>query len=125
MSKKTYTNVGKGSMFFEDTEGNDKRPILKGSVEMFGTKLSVAGWPRVSKSGARYLSVQVTQGEDVVGNGAMFERDNKNRKAPYMNGPVEIQNLKFDFAAWKAKAESSGQEYFRLKIDQITEAEAE
>ena len=123
MGKKTYTNVGKGSMFFEDTEGNEKRPVLKGSVEMFGTKLTVAGWPRVSKTNARYLSLQITQGDTVMGNGAMFERDNANSKAPYMNSPVEINGLKFDFAAWKAKAEQSGQEYFRLKIDQITETE--
>ena len=101
MSNKTYTKAGKGSLFFEDTGGNDKKPALKGKVEIFGTEFEVAGWPRVSQGGKNYLSVQVTQGREVHGNGAMFEREGNNRKAPAMSGPVEVGGLKFDFAAWK------------------------
>ena len=119
MSKR-YEKAGKGALFFESDRDSDKRPLLKGSAEILERKFEVAAWPRTTDKGLNYLSLQVKLGNDVVGNGAMFERANSNRKAPNMNGPVEISGLKFDFAAWKAKSEA-GMEYYRMKIDQIIE----
>lgn len=122
---KTYEKVGKGSLFNEDTGGNDKKPALKGKVEIAGKEFGVAGWPRMSKANARYVSLQFHANGDtraVQGDGALFLREVKNPKAPRMTGPAEILGRKFALSVWPQKADS-GLEYYSMKIEVVTEDE--
>lgn len=122
---KTYEKVGKGALFTEDTDGNEKKPSLKGNVEIGGRKFAVAGWPRVSKAGQRYISLQFTDTEDtrqVFGDGALFQRDSTNHKAPKFTGPAEIAGKEFALSVWQQKSKA-GLEYLSIKVELVTETE--
>ena len=101
---KTYTKVGKGAFFQQDNSGNDKAPSFKGNADISGREFDIALWPRTSKNGHNYLSVQFCdKGQrEACGDGAFFERNNANPKAPRLSGPVEIEGHKFEAAIWPA-----------------------
>ena len=121
---KTYTKVGAGNFFEEkDWEPDSKKPMLRGKVEIDGREFATAFWPRQSKSGMNYLSVQITptDSREQVGDGALFQRNPKSHKAPIMSGPLEIHGVKFEGSVWKQKAES-GLEYYRMKVELVQDA---
>ena len=122
---KTYEKVGKGR-FFNETPENEKQPNFKGKAEIAGKEFDLAIWRRTSKAGSRYLSVSFSlPGErEQIGNGALFERDNKNRKAPRLTGPAEIGGRNFEMGVWPQVSEA-GNEYFSVKFELVTETEDE
>jgi len=121
---KTYEKVGKGAFFENDTGGNDKRPRYKGNMEISGKEFDIALWPRVGKSGHKYMSMQINLkgAREAIGDGALFLRDQKSNRAPSLTGPIEIMERKFQGSVWPQKAEN-GTEYYRLKVELVTESE--
>lgn len=122
---KTYTKVGAGNFFYENPQ-TEKQPAFKGKVEISGREFELAAWPRTSKGGHNYLSVQfsIPGQRERVGDGALFERQPKNHKAPRMSGPLEIQGIEFMGSVWPQKSEA-GNEYFRMKVELVEETGGE
>jgi|TARA_Y100000310_G_scaffold332310_1_gene407641 hypothetical protein len=59
----TYTKVGKGYAFPKEKRG-EKSPDFSGSIELENDlkegKYSIAMWKTMSKKGAKYLSMQIS-----------------------------------------------------------------
>ena len=49
----------KGSMFPNDQDGNQNRPVYKGTINIEGTLYTISAWNNESKSGKKYLGLQV------------------------------------------------------------------
>ena len=55
-----YDNTNKGVLFNNDQAGNQKRPSLRGSLNVAGKDYNVSGWHRESKKdGKPFLSISV------------------------------------------------------------------
>ena len=52
-----YDNRGRGVLFPNKDKKSDKHPDYKGSVNIEGTEYDLAGWKKVSKKGAQFLSM--------------------------------------------------------------------
>jgi uncharacterized protein (DUF736 family) len=49
---------GQGTLHRNDKEGNENRPDMRGELNIDGTIYKIAGWTKLGKSGARYLSLK-------------------------------------------------------------------
>ena len=49
----------KGSMFPNDQDGNQNRPVYKGTINIEGTLYTISAWNNEAKSGKKYLGLQV------------------------------------------------------------------
>jgi len=59
-----------GSLFHNDKGDNQKRPDMRGTVKINGTKYSVSGWNNESEAGKKYLSLKIQEfTEKPMGNG--------------------------------------------------------
>jgi hypothetical protein len=54
-----YDNTNRGALFVNDKAGNDKRPDLKGPLNIEGTEYIVSAWARKTKDGEKMLSLRV------------------------------------------------------------------
>lgn len=50
-----------GSLFNNDKGDNEKRPDMRGSATINGTKYSVSAWENESKQGKKYLSLKIQE----------------------------------------------------------------
>ena len=51
-----------GALFINDNkEKGDKRPHFTGSIEIDGTKYSLAAWKNLSANGVKYMSLKLSE----------------------------------------------------------------
>ena len=55
-----YDNTNSGVMFFNNQEGNSKRPSLRGTLNVEGKEYNISGWKKESKKdGKPFLSLKI------------------------------------------------------------------
>jgi uncharacterized protein (DUF736 family) len=55
-----YDNTNTGFLF-KNESGNEKAPAYKGKINVSGHEYELAAWIRVSKSGAKFISLKVQE----------------------------------------------------------------
>ena len=56
-----YDNTNTGVLFINDKKGNDKAPDRKGTININGVEMDIAGWMRTGKdNGTPFLSLKVS-----------------------------------------------------------------
>ena len=66
----TYDNNMRGVLFPNDKGDNPKRPDMKGSLEIQGTKYFVSAWNKTSQKGQDFISFVVEEDDGVRKNAA-------------------------------------------------------
>ena len=54
-----YDNTNRGALFLNDKQGNDKRPDMKGPLNVDGAEYVVSAWARRTKAGDKMLSLRI------------------------------------------------------------------
>ena len=54
-----YDNTNRGSLFKNDRKDDAKFPDYKGSINVDGTEYWLSAWIKVSKDGAKFMSLSV------------------------------------------------------------------
>lgn len=54
-----YDNTNRGSLFKNDRKDDAKFPDYKGSINVNGTEYWIGAWIKVSKDGAKFMSLSV------------------------------------------------------------------
>ena len=54
-----YDNTNRGALFINDKAGNDKRPDLRGPLNIDGAEYIVSAWARKTAAGDKMLSLRV------------------------------------------------------------------
>lgn len=65
-----YDNNMRGVLFPNDKGDNPKRPDMKGSLEIDGTKYFVSAWNKTSQKGQDFISFVVEEDDGVRKNAA-------------------------------------------------------
>ena len=55
-----YDNTNSGVLFTNDQKGNEKAPVYKGKINVFGKDYDLAGWIKEGKNG-KFLSLKVSE----------------------------------------------------------------
>lgn len=59
-----YNNNNSGVLFPNDKKQSDKHPDFKGSANINGVEVWLAGWKRTSQNGNRFISISIEPKED-------------------------------------------------------------
>jgi uncharacterized protein (DUF736 family) len=77
MSAKEYDNEMRFVLFPNDKGDNDKRPNLRGSIQIAGVEYDLSAWTKVSAKGTKFLSGQVQPKRDSAKPATQAEPENK------------------------------------------------
>ena len=61
-----YDNTDRGAIFRNDKKESEKHPDMTGSINVGGTEYYVSAWTKVSKKGAKFLSLSVKAKDSVA-----------------------------------------------------------
>lgn len=64
-----YDNTNRGALFTNNRKESDRHPDWTGTINVEGTDFWISGWVKVSKAGAKYLSLSVTEKDSAGGSG--------------------------------------------------------
>jgi uncharacterized protein (DUF736 family) len=59
-----YDDTNRGVLFQNDKGENPARPDYRGTINVDGRELDLAGWKRTSAKGVRFLSLNVSEKRD-------------------------------------------------------------
>ena len=59
-----HSNEMRFVLFLNDKDGNEKRPDMKGTMQIAGVDYDLSGWTRMSPKGVKYISGQVQPKRD-------------------------------------------------------------
>ena len=71
------------SLFFNDKQGNEKRPDLKGTVLIEGKEYEVALWKKTSTKGTQFLSGNIKPAQEKKEVGREPETSQFNDEIPF------------------------------------------
>ena len=54
-----YNNTNSGTLFKNDDKQTDKHPDYRGQINVGGTEYWLSAWVKVSKKGAKFMSLSV------------------------------------------------------------------
>jgi hypothetical protein len=60
MADKKYDNTNRGALFRNAEKQNPKQPDYTGTLDIQGTNYRLAGWIQETKSGEKYLSMELS-----------------------------------------------------------------
>lgn len=60
---------GRGALFKNDKQGNEKRPDYTGTATIFDKDFNISAWIQTSKSGIKYLGVSFSERQKASENG--------------------------------------------------------
>lgn len=58
-----YDNTNRGALFQKEAK-SDKHPNMSGNINVDGKEYWLSGWTKVSKAGAKYLSLAIKPKEE-------------------------------------------------------------
>ena len=73
MENKQFDNTNRGVLFIKNKK-SEKQPDYEGTINIDGRELSLAGWKKVSQTGATFLSLKVSEPRIEV-NGQSVQRE--------------------------------------------------